>query len=250
LKLTAHLKNLLAYHQAQISVSEYADLEAETMRLVKVYFDILSPLPAGAGRARKIHQLIEDQNELNVQVPVSCTKGCGACCHLEVEITEDDAKLLAQTVQAKKLKIDFARLESQARRQKGDEAWKKRSVIENRCVFLDEANCCSVYEFRPMICRKHAVVSSPSECMSVDGHPVPRVIPINEIIASAVINLPMNHYDSLPKMLFRALENEKELAQIHNLEFIGNEGSQASEEPSRSEFVLSRDEKLHGVDKI
>lgn len=76
------------------------------------------------------------------------------------------------------------------------------------------------------------------------------MIPINEIIASAVINLPRNHYDSLPKMLHRAIESERELAQIHRLEFVDDEKTPSKEGGSDLDQVLFESEKLQGAEKI
>jgi hypothetical protein len=80
--------------------------------------------------------------------------------------------------------------------------------------------------------------------MSENGNPVPRVIPLNEIIASAVINIPGIHYDSLSKMLSSALKNEEALAQIHNLDFIETETSAPEEIPPPAETDLLEPEVL------
>lgn len=223
MKLTAHLKNLLDQQQSRLTDSEFINLESEVHRLVKVYIDLLLQFQSGPGRAGQIHQLLDEQNKAQEHVQISCQKGCGACCHLEVEITEDEAKLLARFVQNGNLSIDRSHIEIQARRSRQDEAWRTRVAPENRCVFLDEANSCRVYEVRPIICRKHAVVSLPSDCLAENGEPVSRIVPLNEIIVSAVVNLPETRFASLSKMLLQALDREKEVDRVHQLEILEDE---------------------------
>lgn len=219
MKKTSLLRNLLSHHQAALSPEEFKDLSEETERLIGVYIEILSREPSGASRAKKAHALIDEQNDKASHVPVSCAKGCGFCCHLEVEITEDDAERLADAVLERGLELDTERLKEQAGRQRLDEAWQKGVTAANRCVLLDENNGCRAYEARPLVCRKHSVTSPAPDCGTPGASPVPRLIPMNEIIMSAYVTLAESRHGSLSKMLLRTLKT-RDLAKIRDLDFV------------------------------
>lgn len=104
---------------------------------------------------------------------VSCKKGCAACCHTQVSITEDEAKLLA-TLVSKGHSIDWHRLHIQAGTKNGAKDFFKLDYNLRRCVFLDGNNACSIYEQRPMVCRTNNVLSEPKLCETMDGkqHPI------------------------------------------------------------------------------
>jgi Fe-S-cluster containining protein len=212
LKSTQALKNLLLYHQGQLSAEAYKELTDETARLIQVFSDTLEALKPGVERARKTHQLINAENAKNTHIKTSCFKGCGSCCHLEVEITRDDAELLAESILEKKIAIDENRLKSLALRTRQDLAWQTGVSPENRCVLLDDEDVCRNYDSRPSVCRKHSVTSPASDCLTQGASAVATLIPMNEIIMSAVINLSQNEFGSFARMLSNALEKRKKLA--------------------------------------
>lgn len=90
---TPHLKSILAQYKDILSSDEVLSFENEVDRLLNHYLVILSELPAGGERGKKVHALIEEQ--LSAQIKTSCQWGCGACSHLELEITLDDAMVMA-----------------------------------------------------------------------------------------------------------------------------------------------------------
>lgn len=220
MKKTPLLRDLLEQNKTKISESDFNELVAESERLISVFVNSFSEVPSGAARAAKVHALIEEQNRKFSAPKISCEKGCGFCCHLEVEITEDDAELLANSILSKNLKIDEDLLLQQASRERLDKAWKRGFVAENRCVMLDETNSCRSYEERPSTCRKHAVVSPARECGPRKGSPVPVIIPMSEIIHSAHVNLAGNGVGSLPRLLVRALKRREAVSRIEHLNFI------------------------------
>lgn len=61
-----------------------------------------------------MHVLLEREIKKVSNVSVSCKKGCAACCHFEVEITSDDAKVL-QDALSSDIQIDIDRLLSLAK---------------------------------------------------------------------------------------------------------------------------------------
>ncbi|MBO9666068.1 MAG: hypothetical protein J7501_04585, partial [Bdellovibrio sp.] len=59
---------------------------------------------------------------------------------------------------------------------------------------------------RPAVCRKHSVISPVIECEKIGGHPVPKVMPLAEIIMSAAASQVDNDFGSLAKMLQEELD--------------------------------------------
>lgn len=206
--MTPHLKSILAQYKDILSSDELLSFKNEVDRLLNHYLVILSEFPAGVERGKKVHALIEEQEQLSSHIKTSCQRGCGACCHLEVEITLDDAMVLAKSLEDG-VDIDRAQLRSLSVRERLDSAWTRGVVISNRCVFLGADSACRNYENRPTVCRKHSVISPAIECEKVGGQPVPKLIPMAEIIMSAAINLPDNQYGSLAKMLQKVLDEQK-----------------------------------------
>lgn len=196
--------------------AEFQSFEQEVHRLINYYSHLLSHYPPGHERGREIQRLIDEQVDASAHVPTSCKNGCGACCHLEVEITEDDAEILADSIMDG-VDIDFARLHELSQREHHDTKWQRGMVTENRCLFLDETNSCKNYENRPAVCRRHSVTSPVAECETVGGAPVPRVIPLVEIIISAAIQQPQNSYGGLSKMLQKVLERRLQVQAEHEL---------------------------------
>ncbi|MGE5087391.1 MAG: YkgJ family cysteine cluster protein [Bacillota bacterium] len=211
---TPHLRSILAQYNDILSQEEFLSFEKEVERLLNHYFAVLSDIPAGAERGRKVHDLIEEQEQLSSHIKTSCQRGCGACCHLEVEITRDDAVVLASSLDAG-VEIDYAKLRNLSLRKRLDSEWARGVVKSNRCVFLGEDNACRNYQNRPTVCRKHSVISPAVECEKIGGQPVPKLIPVAEIIMSAAINLPDNQYGSLAKMLQMVLDEQKALSSSH-----------------------------------
>jgi len=103
---------------------------------------------------------------------VQCRKGCAACCHLNVDITPQEAELLVAWMREQGIEIDRQRLERQA--EKTGATWNDLSHEDQRCVFLGEDRNCTVYEHRPGACRKYLVVTPPKFCDSqkYPGHDV------------------------------------------------------------------------------
>ncbi len=92
---------------------------------------------------------------------VACKAGCSGCCHIEVEITRDEAKLLKMHADEQGLTIDRERLRVQHEHRNRYEAL---SLAQRRCVFLGEDGRCTVYAVRPMACRKYHVLDSAELC--------------------------------------------------------------------------------------
>ena len=86
---------------------------------------------------------------------MKCASGCAACCHTQISVFESEAAVIAAGVQGLpdaelvKLRSALEAASSEAGRAKGTTPDGKKAVA---CLFLDK-NMCSIYEFRPTICR-------------------------------------------------------------------------------------------------
>ncbi|MFW5887406.1 MAG: YkgJ family cysteine cluster protein [Bacteriovoracia bacterium] len=125
-------------------------------------------------RARKLHDQIEKCMDRlfakdEVKASVNCTKGCTFCCHTQVAVTEDEAKLLASRILNSQNSIDLYRLHTQAKAGVNIDKWYQIPHAQRACVFLGKDGGCSVYEDRPSVCRTNNAVSDPSSCSTEDG---------------------------------------------------------------------------------
>jgi Fe-S-cluster containining protein len=128
---------------------------------------------------------------------VSCCAGCGVCCRQPVPVSEPEARALAALVEAMpeprraQVRARFGvierRLEETGLAQRlggwleGDRASVQAQGLEYfrlgmACPFL-EAESCSIYPDRPLICREYVVTSPAANC----ADPGPRTIDRVEI---------------------------------------------------------------------
>lgn len=129
--------------------------------------------------------------------PISCKKGCGACCRMAIPISEPEAYRLRQVIEdmpEPRQSVIRKRFEDGMRTFAGDPSLEymfqrpngpkeeERNIraldayYEKRipCPFLEEESC-SIYEERPLICRQFVVTSPAAFCERVDGKGVERV---------------------------------------------------------------------------
>lgn len=210
------LRIMVENYRSRLPEDQYRQLIGSIKNDFTHFYQLLSKYPAGAQRAIATHNLINKEIAAASGFEATCYKGCGSCCHLEVEITKDEGALLAMVVRNGH-EIDFGRLQLQAARERRSPDWAPMIKPENRCVFLDESNSCSIYDFRPSICRKHLVTSPPAHCIT-DGatsvadpkrFPVAVLIPYAEIILSAALSQPDNERSTLSKNLLAALGQDE-----------------------------------------
>lgn len=138
-------------------------------RMTQKISKISDPIKKAKYVHKKINEEIESQfkNQM-VDKLVQCKKGCSACCHSQVAITESEAFLLAQKVD-EGYGIDFERLQIQAMAGNSAKEFFKLSYEERACVFLNDSNQYSIYEDRPSVCRTNYVLSDPVNCEIRDG---------------------------------------------------------------------------------
>ena len=203
--MTRSLKNLILEYEQNLPAEKFNDLLKFVANIIENTKENLENLPEGRIRAETFHQWVDAEVERASHTPVSCKKGCATCCHYEVEITGEEALLLADLVQQGH-KIDSARLQDQARRSRQDSTWKLGTFLENRCVFLGEDQACTIYSFRPTTCRRMAVTTPAEHCADFSKTPAVRELPQVDIMLSAMMANKKTKYGSLAKMLIAELK--------------------------------------------
>lgn len=120
------------------------------------------------------------QQQADAGRPVTCSKGCGACCHYLVAISPPEVDYLHQTLSF--MDADFHRsvlaacLDAAQAILNNDikqppvngqtdltdiNQW--YAQLDLACPFLSDGEC-SIYEHRPLVCREHLVTSRPELC--------------------------------------------------------------------------------------
>lgn len=209
--LTPVLKNLIFHYEESVNAETFKQFITDIEVLLNESRNFLVEANPGASRAHVLHALIEREVQKADSIPTSCKVGCSACCHLEVEVTPDEASLLADIIESGH-PVDFERLELQSRKKRQDSSWLLGVSTSNRCVFLGDQGACSIYEDRPSICRKHSVVSPAENCLSAKEPSVVRNVPLAEIVMSSAIDIVQGDVGSLSSMVLRELK-ERRLAQ-------------------------------------
>lgn len=164
-----------------------------------------------ASVAATVHGMIDDaieadrsEDRAHAASQIACRKGCAACCHVHVTITDNEAALLLLLESEGEAVIDWERVEQQA--QCGTLAnWASLPYAMRACVFLGEDGACRVYEHRPSACRRHFVVSDPAHC-DTQAHPGHAVLNWVSYPAEVIASAAMAVFEtaSMPVMLVRA----------------------------------------------
>lgn len=203
---TERLRHFLDSKKRDLSQEHFETLLEALEDRFSQYQRRLLEVESGETRALLALHLMNEALMTVSHVKVSCASGCAGCCHLEVEITEDEAKLLACAVQ-QGVAFDADRLALQAGRPTNAPEWKTGAVSENRCVFLSEQNLCRVYEHRPLACRKLLVTSPKENCTLAQQSVQPIPVLEAELLLSAVLSLPKTKKGHLASMLQTALHS-------------------------------------------
>lgn len=121
---------------------------------------------------------------------ISCAKGCAHCCKQYVTVMRPEAEFLVGIAAENGLVLDKEKLNRQQMLREGDYSTAPRK--DAACVFLDDAGTCTVYEFRPMSCRKYFSLADPVLCdlIRFPHQQVPTWFDMKaEIIASAAMQV-------------------------------------------------------------
>jgi Fe-S-cluster containining protein len=212
--MTTGLMGLMAQARARMTPQRFLMFQTEIVDGIEFYKNQLLRAPAGPVRARAGNQLIDDLIERSRKAPkgpeywaqATCRAGCAHCCHTTVRVSGDEADLLVEKITNGEAQIDMALLERQAAFQGDELAWWRQPHAEKKCVFLGADNRCTVYEDRPVSCRKYYVASEPEQCADVDGTRQAMILAEfdTEIAATATADIDKNQ-DSLPLSIWKRL---------------------------------------------
>jgi Fe-S-cluster containining protein len=194
---------------------ESLKVNLEVRNIVKNFIKRISSHKDPVERAKFVHTKINQSIDMlfedeAVQKHVTCKKGCTACCHTQVSVTEGEAKLLSKYI--KKIpNFDWHKLEKQADAKNSGNLFFKIPYDQRGCVFLDEEGSCSVYEDRPSVCRSNHAVSDAKLCETKDG--VSSKIRLLKTVTADLMIYAYFKYSrsngSLPYMLSKELRQKK-----------------------------------------
>lgn len=197
---------------AKKSFEEFQD-HPEHVGIVKKVLKSLKKFTQSLRRVRFIHRNIDEYNKEVFSHPLvkdlsPCKKGCSACCHTQVSVTEDEAELLAHRVRSG-LKIDEASMNFLS--QAGNDSQKFYDIPfeQRKCLFLGQDGDCRIYEDRPAVCRTNAVLGDPAQCDTRDSIQSTRLVktPKSDMVIYAAFMFSKSS-GTLPYMLARALEKD------------------------------------------
>ncbi len=125
---------------------------------------------------------------------ITCKKGCGACCRQHVPISPAEARLMAEIVENMP---EEGRSSIKKRFEQAVERLRESGIMDNAinyhqlsemetaamvkgyfelgiaCPFLENESC-SIYPFRPLICREYMVISPVSHCAKLEEEHIKR----------------------------------------------------------------------------
>lgn len=149
--------------------------------------------------------------------PVSCAKGCGACCRQLVPVGPAEARRIAALVEGlpeprrtevrRRFADALARLEAAGLLDvlRGGVTWESARARDlgiayfragAACPFLEDESC-SIYEERPIACREY-LVTSPAACCSAPTPETVRTVHLPAIVWAAVAREEMGVPDAEP----------------------------------------------------
>jgi Fe-S-cluster containining protein len=177
----------------------------------------LEKIPTPQGRAKFLYKISDTaildwkKNDPTYREMVPCGKmpgDCSMCCHASVQAHDDEIELLADLVVSGKVTIDLELLKKQILVTGGGNEirdWFKLPWAERRCVFLGQDKKCSVYEDRPMVCRKWFVAEVDNSHCHEDDH-FGGIAYVEKVEAfSAAGSAYDTTHDRLPMKLYRVL---------------------------------------------
>jgi Fe-S-cluster containining protein len=150
--------------------------------------------------ARKMYEIMDKStSDFLKDNPATCRKGCAFCCYVYIETTIDEALVIKNYCNQHNITIDKEALEKQKNLELN--TWNG-----HKCVFLGDDNTCSIYEVRPMTCRKYYVASEPKLCNTRIG--TNRIAILHnldaEVMAAGIFGV--RDTGSLPGQLLKIIE--------------------------------------------
>lgn len=95
----------------------------------------------------RIYDFIADLNKNFISTFARCKKGCSACCKIDVHLTPLEAFFIEYNTN---IPINT----------------NPKVTFNNKspCPFLNSQSACSIYDYRPLLCRTYHVLSDPALC--------------------------------------------------------------------------------------
>lgn len=188
--------------------------EATYRKLLKYISKKLDKVTDPIKRSEYVHKKINEEitnlfKDKSVEKLTQCKKGCSACCHSQVAVTEDEAIQLVKIIENGQV-VNWTRLWVQAKVGNDMKNFMKLSYDLKACIFLDQQGECSIYEDRPSVCRTNYVVSDPEDCKAISGE-VKSVKLLNTYGADSWVYAfftKNKRNGTLPFMVKEALENK------------------------------------------
>lgn len=185
-RITEHFSK--AIDQGQVNVYR-------VIKTIKSVQETLMGLANPIDRARFINRITDGalaqwkRKDPETMKMIPCKANCSACCHMTVDITDDEAELLADLIINNKVQVDLDRLKAQAKvpySKEPKDDWFKTPWAARACPFLGHDGNCRVYEDRPHTCRKWFIAEPTNEmCKEEDGAGMLAFSPQAEAIAAA-----------------------------------------------------------------
>lgn len=130
------------------------------LKLVKQFNEIKSE----AGNEEFMQLIYENVEKIKIKSKmsevISCSKSCSFCCHDEINLSKNEVEYLLSKIKENNVKPNRRLLKIQNK----TEDFHKIKWAHKACSLLDSNGNCSVYEFRPMICRTHNSTIDPKFC--------------------------------------------------------------------------------------
>lgn len=137
------------------SLSGYPDLKPVPDKYIADLKSLIDRLNTQPGtlllKLKQMYAFLSRFNKEFVSTFTTCEKGCSACCRMDVQLTPFEAEYiaLATTIPLRRSPLTT-----------GHEA---------ACPFLSEKGTCSIYNYRPLLCRTYHVLSDPALCNDLDA---------------------------------------------------------------------------------
>lgn len=150
---------------------DFLDSVMEQYKLVQEMVDEILEIKPANKRARILYELVDMEIAMSHEKDmaasgktIQCRRGCSSCCHLNVDISDDEASIMRFHWKGE----HRDRLRKQAKVNVEDFPY-VLGYEDSACIFLKDG-ACSIYEDRPVACRTHFSVSDPELCDPVK-HP-------------------------------------------------------------------------------
>ncbi|MDQ9126815.1 YkgJ family cysteine cluster protein [Serratia fonticola] len=102
-------------------------------------------------KLKQLYALLNRFNKNFVSDFTNCKKGCAHCCKMDVQLTPLEAEYIVHATKIPAINSPLS------------------TGNTSMCPFLSEKEVCSIYNFRPLLCRTYHVLSDPYLCEDPDA---------------------------------------------------------------------------------